>query len=108
MTFGFFNGAWRNVTGFSMALNTWYHMIGTYDGSTINLYVNGVLNSSLSYAGTAASGGEIRIARRWDDVSNVASNFFSGDIGVIRIYNRALNATEISQNYNATRTRFGV
>jgi hypothetical protein len=108
MTFGFFNGAWRNVTGFSMALNTWYHLIGTYDGSTINFYVNGSLNTSLSYTGTAASGGEIRIARRWDDVANVTSNFFSGDISQVKIYNRALTTTEILQNYNATKTRFGL
>lgn len=108
MTFGFFNGAWRNVTGFSMALNTWYHLIGTYDGSTVNLYVNGKFNTSLNYVGTAASGGEIRIARRWDDVANVSSNFFSGDISQVKIYNRALNSTEVLQNYNAIKTRFGI
>jgi hypothetical protein len=108
MTFGYFNGDWRNVTGFSMALNTWYHMVGTYDGATVSLYVNGVVNTTLSYVGTAASGGEIRIARRWDDVANVASNFFSGDIGVIRLYNRALSVLEISQNFNANRKRFGL
>jgi Concanavalin A-like lectin/glucanases superfamily len=108
MTFGFFNGAWRNVTGFSMAVNTWYHLTGTYDGNTVSLYVNGVINTTLSYTGTAASGGEIRIARRWDDVANVASNFFSGDISQVRIYNRSLNSTEILQNYNATKSRFGL
>lgn len=108
MTFGFFNGAWRNVTGFSMAINTWYHLTGTYNGSTVSLYVNGVINTTLSYTGTAASGGEIRIARRWDDVANVASNFFSGDISQVRIYNRSLNSTEILQNYNATKSRFGL
>jgi hypothetical protein len=108
MTFGYFNGVWRNVTGFNMTLNTWYHMIGTYDGATVSLYVNGVVNTTLSYVGTAASGGEIRIARRWDDVANVASNFFSGDIGVIRLYNRALSVLEISQNFNANRKRFGL
>lgn len=108
MTFGFFNGAWRNVTGFAMAINTWYHLVGTYNGSTIILYVNGVLNSQTSYTGTAASGGEIRIARRWDDVANVASNFFSGDIAQLKIYNRALSSTEVLQNYNTTKARFGL
>ena len=108
MTFGFFNGAWRNVTGFAMATNTWYHMIGTYNGSSVILYVNGVAGTPLSYTGTAASGGEIRIARRWDDVANIASNFFSGDIANIRIYNRALTASEVSQNFNATRKRFNI
>ena len=108
MTFGFFNGAWRNVTGFAMSTNVWYHLVGTYDGSTISLYSNGSLNTQTSYSGTASSGGEIRIARRWDDVANVASNFFSGDIAHIKIYNRSLNATEILQNYNAAKSRFGL
>lgn len=108
MTFGFFNGSWRNVTGFSMALNTWYHMMGTYDGSNVRFYYNGVADTPLSYVGTAASGGEIRIARRWDDVANNAANFFSGDIPIVKIYNRALSASEVLQNFNATRTRFGI
>lgn len=108
MTFGFYNGTWRNATGFSMQLNTWYHLVGTYDGSTVRLYANSVLDTQLSYSGIATSGGEIRIARRWDDVNNLASNFFSGDISQIRIYNRALNITEIQQNFNATRGRFGL
>jgi hypothetical protein len=108
MTFGFFNGAWRNVTGFDMTINTWYHMIGTYNGSSVILYVNGVAGTPLSYVGTATSGGEIRIARRWDDVANNAAYFFSGDIPVVKIYNRALSASEVLQNFNATRNRFGI
>ena len=108
MTFGFFNGAWRNVTGFAMATNTWYHLMGTYDGATVSLYVNGVINTTLSYAGTATSGGEIRIARRWDDVANNAAYFFSGDIPIVKIYNRSLSQAEVNQNFNATRTRFGL
>jgi hypothetical protein len=108
MTFGFYNGAWRNVTGFAMATNTWYHMIGTYNGNSVILYVNGVAGTPLSYAGTATSGGEIRIARRWDDVANNSAYFFSGDIPVVKIYNRALSSTEVLQNFNATRGRFGI
>ena len=108
MTFGFYNGAWRNVTGFNMAINTWYHMIGTYNGSSVILYVNGVAGTPLSYTGTATSGGEIRIARRWDDVANTASNFFSGDISIVKIYNRALTSAEVLQNFNATRGRFAI
>jgi hypothetical protein len=105
---GFFNGAWRNTTGFSPTLNIWYHVIGTYDGATVRQYVNGNLDTQLSYVGTSQSGGEIRIARRWDEVSNNSANFFSGDISVARIYNRALTAIEVTQNYNALKTRFNL
>lgn len=104
--FGFYNGAWRFTSGFAMATNTWYHIVGTYDGATIRLFVNGLLYSSTNYTGTAASGGNIRIARRWDDVANNANYFFSGDIALLRIYNRSLPFTEVIKNYNDTKTRF--
>lgn len=108
ITAGFFDGGWRNPTGFAPSLNVWYHYIGTYDGSTLHFYVNGSQNSSTSYSGTPSSGGTIRIARRWDDVDNNSTNFFPGDIGIVRIYNRALTADEVATNFRAHRNRYGI
>jgi hypothetical protein len=105
---GFFDGSWRNTTGFSPTLDTWYHLVGTYDGSTIKFYVNGVLDSFLDYVGTPQSGGEIRIARRWDESATNSINFFPGKISLVRIYNRSLDNEEIENNFNAERHRFGV
>ncbi len=105
---GFFNGAWRNTDGFAPSLNVWYHVVGTYNGTTIIQYNNGVLNTQLSYAGTSQSGGEIRIARRWDESATNSINFFPGDIAMVRIYNRALSSTEVIQNYNSQKSRFGL
>ena len=104
---GFFDGAWHNTTGVAYALNTWVHIVGSYDGSTVRQFTNGVQVDSLNYVGTPTSGGEIRINRRWDDVVS-SSNLFDTNIAVVRIYNRALTATEISQNFNALRGRFGL
>ena len=106
---GFFNGAWRNTsTGQTPTLGIWYHYAGTYDGTTVRLYINGISSHTLTYTGTPGSGGAIRIARRWDDVANVTTNFTDGVIPVVRIYNRALSATEVKQNFNSQRTRYGV
>ena len=104
---GFFDGSWRNTTGFAPVLNTWYHVVGTYNGSTIVQYLNGAQNSTLNYSGTPTSGGAIRIARRWDDVVT-STNLFPGDISVIKIYNRALSLDEVTSNYNALRNRYGI
>lgn len=104
---GFFDGAWRNTNGFAPSLNTWYHVVGTYDGTTVKQYVNNALDTSLTYSGTPQSGGEVRIGRRWDDTVSSA-NLFPGKISVIRIYNRALTVNEISQNFSATRSRYGI
>jgi hypothetical protein len=104
---GFFNGAWRSTTGVNYALNTWFHIVGTYDGTTIRQYTNGTQVDSLNYTGTPSSGGEVRINRRWDDVVS-SGNLFDSNIATVRIYNRALTASEIQQNYNATKSRFGL
>jgi len=106
---GFFDGAWRNVaTGHTPVLGNWVHYAGTYDGSTVTLYVNVVTTYTLSYSGTPQSGGAIRIARRWDDVDNVSTNFTHGAIPVVRIYDRGLSTAEVTQNFNAQRSRYGV
>lgn len=104
---GFFDGSWHNTTGIAYAQNTWVHITGTYDGSVIRQYTNGVQVDSLNYAGTPTSGGEIRINRRWDDVVS-SSNLLDSNVAVARIYNRALTPLEISQNFNALRGRYGI
>lgn len=105
---GFFNGAWRNTTGHTPPLNTWFQIVGSYDGNTIKQYYNGAVTSSVNYTGTSSSGGSVRIATRWDDLTQTTSNYFSGSISTIRIYNRTLSDTEILQNYNAQKSRFGL
>lgn len=105
---GFFNGAWRNTTGFAPVLGSWYQIVGTYDGLVIRQYVNGSASGgTLNYVGTSSSGGEIRMMGRWDDLTG-ATNYIDGDLAIARIYNRALTATEIKTNFNAQKTRFGI
>jgi hypothetical protein len=86
-------------------INTWYHFVGT-KSSTLGyaLYLNGVSvasNSILTAAGVAPS--NLRIAQRQRD-----NTYFPGNIPLLRVYNRALSATEILQNFSALRGRFGL
>lgn len=105
---GYFNGAWRTTSGFAPTLNTWYHIVGTYDGTTLRQYENSLAGTTLSYSGTPQSGGEIRIMRRWDEVATNNTNFVKGDLAIVRVYNRALTASEVLQNYNAQKSRYGL
>lgn len=105
---GFFNGAWRNTAGFTPSTNIWYQVVGTYDGTTIRQYVNGAANGgTLTYSGTPQSGGEVRLMRRWDDTLS-AGNLVDGDLAIVRIYSSALSSSEVEQNYNSNKSRFGL
>ena len=106
MQVGFFQNGWYNTTGFAPSLNTWYQIVGTYDGSTLRQYVNGVASGgTTNVTASLQSGGEIRLMRRWDDVVS-SGNLFDGDLAIVKIYNNSLNSTEILNNYNSTYNRF--
>ena len=107
MSFGYFRSGWNNVNGFAASLDTWYHLLGTYDGVALKFYKNGVIDTQVSSSSTPASGGEIRIARRWDDVANNSSNFFDGDVSIVRVYSKPLSSVEVTQNYNTEKSRYG-
>ena len=100
---GFWDGSWRLTSGFTPTTGVWYHTAVTYNGATIIQYQNGAQQSTLSYVGTpSGSGSSSYIMRRWD-----TTDFLDGVLPQLRLYNRALSANEILQNYNATKGRFG-
>jgi hypothetical protein len=72
---------------------TWHHYAGTYDGTTVSIYLDGVLVASSSYTGgaIALSGNDINIARN----PAYGGDFFAGVLADVRLYGRALSASEI-------------
>lgn len=87
-----------------LSTNIWYNIVSTYDGSFIRLYLNGTLDNSISQTGTVISNpGSLLIGKL-----SYASSYFNGNVSNTQIYNRALTAQEVLQNYNATKTRFGL
>jgi hypothetical protein len=90
----------------TMPLNTWTNLVGTFDGSNVRIYKDGVLantnanTSPISYSGSTL--GDLIIAR--DDI--VSGRYAPINVGSTLIYSRALSATEISQNYEAQKSKF--
>jgi len=96
------NGSWNTVVGAtSISLNTWYFAAVTYSDSTgWKLYLNGREDGTSASPTTFTGNQEIVIG------AYSSSNNFTGRISNIQVYNRALSATEIFQNYNATKGRY--
>ena len=98
----------------SIANNTWYNLIITYNASSgFVLYLNGVQKSTSSTTGTFADSNIGDVNNRLlgclrDDASdNTTKNrFFDGEISLCRIYNRDLTASEAKQNYDAYKGRY--
>ena len=87
----------------TLALNTWYHIAMTKDTansiSDCTLWINGSpVNTASSTVNFPTSTAAIRSAYYFD--ANIYSNI---NIGSIQVYNRALTAAEVLQNYNATK-----
>lgn len=96
-------GASVNIAG---VLNRWNHYVGTYvAGTSVSLYANGNIVGTTAFATSLGDyGNTLRLGG--DNGSLLYTNRCY--LSVVRVYNRALNGVEILQNYNATRTRFGL
>ncbi|HEX8679062.1 MAG TPA: LamG-like jellyroll fold domain-containing protein, partial [Chthoniobacterales bacterium] len=94
----YFNGGGDDLAGTTtLQPNTWYHAAVTYDGATVKLYLNGVLESSKATAAlnTALDSNGLTIGLR------PATSVWNGQIDEIDIFNRALSLAEIQAIYYA-------
>ena len=85
----------------------WTHLSISRDVLTVYLYVNGVANLMTTYnnSGTMATAGT-RV--KSIGARDTGSSPMEGQIACLQLYNRALTADEVRQNYNTTRGRFGL
>jgi hypothetical protein len=97
------------VSGITTTLeSTYYNLVGTYNGSTASIYINGTLSNQVSFTGnfrTPVSGTSARWIIGRGEISNT-DRLLKGNIAQVSIYNRALTASEIQQNYNALKSRY--
>lgn len=92
-------------TGINIADNTWKNVVLTYQSGVSNgtrIYINGV--SVLTTTITIQS----QVANLFGGAEANASQYASCQASSFKMYNRVLTATEVLQNYNATKKRFGL
>ncbi len=93
LVFSIFQGS-AITDGCSTSINTstWYYVVGTYNGNTLSVYLNG------NICGTATLSGETLTGATFSALAPSGGPFSINDI---RLYNRALSSAEIQQIYNA-------
>ena len=104
---GHFNGGWHTTPGgYTLpTTNTWYHIVGTYNGSDVKLYVNGVCVAITHDPGitpTKGTGG-IHLMRRWDN-----PDYWGGRLSKVRIYSGEMGAAEVKLKFDASKSQFGL
>lgn len=98
---GNYNGSF--VTGSNAFDGNWHNIAYTYDNGTGKIYLDGILKNTGSF--TKCNDAE-QIVIGYE--SEGAGYYFLGNISNVSIYNRALSANEVKQNFNATRGRYGI
>ena len=107
---GFWNGAWQQGTtnpgDYYQPSNGWHQFVNTYDGSEIKFYANNTLRLTKTPSDftIARSGLGLNIMRRQD----AANNHWGGGVSIVRVYDTALSAADITTNWNANRGRYGL
>jgi hypothetical protein len=100
-----------NVTISDVSTDTWVHTVAVFDftNDILTAYKNGVSagTASLVGLGTVSNTSEVGIAQRIK-TDSTAEKLFTGSIGLIRIYNTALSAAQVSQLFTNTRNTFGI
>jgi hypothetical protein len=94
----------------TMVTNTWYYVTGVYNATSkiLSIYVNGTFEgSSTALVGDPPTIGAQYVTLGAGDGLSFA-NRLTGNIAQVQVYNRALTASEISQNFNALRGRFNI
>lgn len=90
---------------YSLVAGLWTHLALRQDADNAKLYVNGVLDSIVN---RITFGSDTAAHLLLGAMDTTPTNFFSGLIGLVHIYNRALGALEINNHFNREKHLFGV
>lgn len=98
------SGVFRQITGSSLTVGVWHHIVHTWNGATRSLYVNASRVASEAITGTILydSGNTlvtVGIDYEGSGYNSGVSHYTNGSISQVRLYDRGLSEAEITQNY---------
>jgi len=105
--FSIWNSTQVGVNGILTLTNQIYHLTATYEGSQLKIYQNSILTGTANSALGIGSPASYNLAIGGMGINPAFYNL-TGNIYVGRVYNRALSASEILQNYNAQKSRYNL
>jgi hypothetical protein len=95
---------------YAISLNNWVHMVYVWDrtNSILYTYSNGVLKQSrsITITGGIRNGTTNLFIGSYN--GGEYAQYYTGKIGIVRLYSKALNATEVLKNYNANKLLYGL
>lgn len=116
LTFGSNTGDVLSNT--TIITGTWYHMCGVYTTTQTQMYINGVLENTTNYSSANVilnnnvNGNFGALGALFSGFGNLGNplRYGPGNVSIAKaaVYNRALTAPEVLQNFNAIRGRFGI
>lgn len=98
-----FLGSGLIVSAGVVETNRWYHLVFTSDGTTKKAYLDGELKGTGTTTINSAANGKAFIFGRYGTYNGA---YFNGKIGHTRVYEGALTAKQVAQNYLATKSKY--
>jgi hypothetical protein len=90
----------KATSTYPISTNTWYHAVGVYNGSSINLYINGTL------VRTQAQTGDVQDQSFNVLIGRYQASYLNGSIDDVMMFRRALSDSEVLALYNATANQY--
>ena len=90
----------------SLSTHTWYYITASRSGSNHKLYLNAVLEASTSSGDASSLGNNLDLVIGYNKYYPIWG--LNGNLSIVNVYSKALSIDEVTQNFNATKTRFGL
>lgn len=84
----------------------WHHIVGSWDGTTKRIYIDGMLKNSVAKGGNLVTTAPGAAVGRFGGTTT--GYYFQGNIAKVAVYNKGLTDIEVKQNFQATRGRYGI